>query len=298
MATAAVREARTARSSSAGSGKSSTSRSGSSTRKPRPRSPTARRPPLPPGRRAHARRRHRRREPRADRRGRRPGRVEHSRCPSVRCASPSCTCPATVGPEGSRELREYVRKQLEAAHLGPRLGSGHGHRLGRHLHQSRPHGRVATRGSRRAIRSTASPSRPPRWSSSSTGWSAGRLKQRAAGAGPQPASGPTSSSPDWRSRPSCSTGSRRASITVSAFGLREGLLLEMAGAEAAPAAADPLRLLPRVRRALPVRSAPRRAGPHPGAPALRSARARSSAARPRSACCSRRPRCCTTSASS
>jgi exopolyphosphatase/guanosine-5'-triphosphate,3'-diphosphate pyrophosphatase len=32
-------------------------------------------------------------------------------------------------------------------------------------------------------------------------------------------------------------------VTVSAFGLREGLLLEMAGAEAAPAAVEPLRLI-------------------------------------------------------
>ena len=50
-------------------------------------------------------------------------------------------------------------------------------------------------------------------------------------------SGPTSSSPASRSRPSCSTGSERARITVSAFGLREGLLLEMAGAKEIAAAA-------------------------------------------------------------
>ena len=72
---------------------------------------------------------------------------------------------------------------------------------------------------------------------------AGQPDPRAAppGARTQPRAGRHHPRPAWPSRPSCCDWVRARTLTVSAFGLREGLLLEMAGAKEI-AAPDPLRL--------------------------------------------------------
>ena len=87
---------------------------------------------------------------------------------------------------------------------------------------------------------------------------------------------------------------RARSLTVSAFGLREGLLLEMAGAEET-LVPDPLRLFREFAERCQSRPPARRAGAPPRAAALRPAGQGARLRRRGAARCSRRRRCCTTS---
>ena len=87
-------------------------------------------------------------------------------------------------------------------------------------------------------------------------------------------------------------------IRISAFGLREGLILEMVGRRHADRRGRPDAPGPRIRRALPLRPPPRRAGALPRPVAVRPARGADRAPLPRSGRSSRPRPCCTTSARS
>ena len=209
------------------------------------------------GRRAHARGRHRRRQPRADRRGRRPGRARPCPCRSAPCASPSCTCRATRRAPGGRRAPR-ARSASSSSRRLPLAGLDRrdAHRVRRHVHQPRPAWPPARRGltaadtgARHRRVATAEVEQLLEWLAAKT---PGAAPQRA---GAQPAARRHHPGRARRHRRAARAGSTPASVTVSAFGLREGLLLEMVGAEPRRRAADPLRAHPRVRRALPAATA-------------------------------------------
>ena len=252
------------------------------------------RAPLPPGGRARAGRRHWRREPRADRRSGRPGRAVTLASPWRGAPHRASSAWCAVRPKGSGESARIRGEATEAADLGSRVGSGHGHRKRRHLHESRPNGPLATGALPGRFRSRR---RRHRRRSGAAHRLAGQpdAGRTEAGAGAQPGAGRYHTrrigGHGRAARPGPSAQHHGERVRTSRGTIARDVRRQGDGG------ARSVATLPRVRRALPVRSETRRAGPHPGAPALRSALLKSSAARPRSACSSRRPRSCTTSAS-
>ena len=198
--------------------------------------------------------------------------------------------------QGDRAAPDLRPEAAQARHLRPRLGGGHGHRLRRHVHEPRSHGAGAARPAAGRHRPRRERHRRRGRAAASTGSRAGRPSSgaRCPGLNPERADiimaglAVTAELLDWvRSR----------SLTVSAFGLREGLLLEMAGAKERSRAAI------RCGCSVSSPSAARATGGTSSRFATwRSSSsissAGSSAASRRSGCCSRPRGCCTTSASS
>ena len=199
--------------------------------------------------------------------------------------------PGSGPPERGGGASRIRAEATQAANLGSPMGRGHDHWKRRNVHEPRPNGPLAT-GASPGDWFTASPSLPPRWSSSSTSWQAAR-RNNAAGAGLKERAdiilAGLAVTAELLDRV------RARSITVERVGLREGLLLEMSGAKSGHARS--VATLPRVRRALPVRSK-HVEQVRTWRSSSSTSSAKSSAAVPRSACCSRRPDYCTTSASS
>ena len=140
-----------------------------------------------------------------------------------------------------RKLREYLRRQFRRKLPAPRLERAHPHRLWRFLHQSRPHGGRSARPAR--VRSGARHRRHGGEVEHLLEWLAGMSPERRAEV---PGLSPLRSDIILAGLAVTAELLERIDgreVKVSAFGLREGLLLEMAGANAAPAAVEPLRLI-------------------------------------------------------
>ncbi len=199
------------------------------------------RPPLPPGGRARARRRHRRREPRADRRSGRTGRAVTLASP--RCGAPHRASSARACGRRAKGSGESSRIRAEAAEAAAsRFASGPRPRSSEAAAPSRVSAEWSSRdgGSPRAIRvhgvsvTAAEVEQLIDWLASRTP----EERRQVPGLNPERADiilAGLAVTAELLDRV------RARSITVSAFGLREGLLLEMAGAKEM-AAPDPLRL--------------------------------------------------------
>ena len=253
------------------------------------------RAPFPAGRRAHARRRHRRRQPRADRRGGWPGRADrlaaarrrppHRAAPpaasdsarkrSRRCGSTSPSSSSAASPAANGPPRRSSARGGTFTSLGRMVQARRGLPAGDSVHGLSCH-------------------RPPRSSSSSTG-SQPHAGAAPAGAGSQPRAG--------RHHPRRARGHRRAARPRARaehhrqrVRAARGTAAGDGGRRRTPAAPDPLRLF---REFAERCQCDRRHVEQVRYLALQlfDQLGEELAAAPRSARCSRRPRCSTTSAS-